>query len=107
MGGRGSGNRSCRDKAQVVETCWVLDANRFMREGILRAQTYQTGRWIWYRDATRTEEASSICYEVWTAEREGWLRLAYTTSWTREAIAYRVRLTTTRPHLGGLRWWFA
>ena len=35
-----------------------------------------------------------------------WVRLRYTITSTDEAVDYRIDLQTTRPHFGGLRWWF-
>lgn len=48
MGGSGSGNfyqwwRS--GKKTVVEDCRQLDTNRWMREGILKADSWQAGSW--------------------------------------------------------------
>src|SRR5262245_16238079 len=50
MGGAGSGNyyhwwRS--GKKTVVEDCLSLDANRWTREGILRAGVLASGSWQW------------------------------------------------------------
>jgi hypothetical protein len=109
MGGLGSGShyhwwRS--SKKTVVEHCRLLDANRWTREGILKAGVWQSGGWCWYRDAERREQTSAIGYEVNTLDDPPWLRLTYTFTQSRDALDYRVRLTTTRPRLGGLRWWF-
>jgi hypothetical protein len=109
MGGFGSGNHYHwwrPAKKATVEHCRSLDASRLMREGVLKADVWQHGSWVWYRDATRTEQASCIGYEVNTRGEPPWLRLFYTVTATKEAIDYRVRLTTTRPRFGGLRWWF-
>jgi hypothetical protein len=109
MGGPGSGNhyhwwRS--SKKDLVEDCRQLDANRWMREGILREGARLSGRWCWFRDASRTVETSSLCYEVDTLDEEGWVRLSYTVNRTGEALDYRIGLTTTAPRFGGRRWWF-
>jgi hypothetical protein len=77
-----------------------------MREGILKAGVWHHGSWAWYRDATRTERDSALGYEVNTLGELPWLRLTYTITRTGEALDYRVRLETTRPRFGGLRWWF-
>jgi hypothetical protein len=109
MGGRGSGNhyhwwRS--HKKTVVEDCRNLDANRWMREGILQPGIWQSGNWAWFRDETRTEQTSSIGCEVNTQDDPPWLRLIYNFTATQDALNYRIRLVTTRPRFGGLRWWF-
>jgi hypothetical protein len=77
-----------------------------MRQGILKAGVWHSGSWVWYRDATRTEQAASIGYEVNTEGDPAWLRLFYSITKTNEPLDYHLRLTTTRPRFGGLRWWF-
>jgi hypothetical protein len=112
VGGEGSGGSYYHwwrpAKKGVVEDCLSLDANRWMREGILRAGIRRSGAWQWkYRDG----HTCWIEYEVSTFDM-GWptVRLAY--GWPdkgtgrRETAGYRVALTTTRPRFGGLRWWF-
>jgi hypothetical protein len=106
MGGFGSGRWGCHSKATTVEDCRRLDANRWMREGILRANQQQLGRWCWYRDESLAEETSSIVYDVHTSAEDGRVRLMYTVTKTQESFDYAIRLTTTRPRFGGLRWWF-
>jgi hypothetical protein len=90
----------------VVEDCRCLEANRLSREGILKAGTWQQGTWAWFRDAARTQETSSLGYEVNTRDAPPWLRLSYTITARQEALDYRVALVTTRPRFGGVRWWF-
>jgi hypothetical protein len=109
MGGPGSGNhyhwwRS--SKKTVVEDCRRLDANRWMREDILKADVWHSGTWAWFRDESRTERTSAIGYEVNTRDAPPWLRLLYTFAESQNALDYRIRLVTTRPRFGGQRWWF-
>src|SRR5262245_8725704 len=110
MGGSGSG---CSyhwwrpAKKRTVEGCRFLDANRWMREGILAADVSRIGGWVWYTDETRSEQTSSINYEVCTLVGERpWVRLFYTFTDSKDQIDYRIRLVTTRPQFGGCRWWF-
>jgi hypothetical protein len=77
-----------------------------MREGILQSGVWQSGRWAWFRDKMRTEQTSSISYEVNTRDGSSWVRLFYTFKESKDAIDYRIRLVTTQPRFGGLRWWF-
>jgi len=48
--------------------------------------------------------------ELQTEATAGWIRLEYTITNHRSGepfpVDYRVELATTRPHFGGLRWWF-
>jgi hypothetical protein len=111
MGGSGSGNhyhwwRS--GKKTTVEQCQDLDANRWMREGILQAGVHRRGGWRWVYHGGRE---NSISYEVNTLdEARPCVRLSYTLTHAvtkeRESLDYAVALTTTRPRYGGLRWWF-
>src|SRR5262245_61396351 len=109
MGGRGSGNhfhwwRS--GKKITVEDCLSLAASRWMRERILRSSIHLTGSWQW---RYRSGKKCSISYEVQTTDMaRPLLRLSYSwpskTTGQQESADYHVRLTTTRPQFGGLRW---
>jgi hypothetical protein len=111
MGGSGSGNhyhwwRS--DKKTVVEDCLALDANRWMREGILKAGVRTMGTWNW---TYHTGKSFAVTYAVDTlAPAAPSVRLTYSWVWSAsqepQSADYRVRLTTTRPRFGGQRWWF-
>jgi hypothetical protein len=109
MGGSGSGShyhwwRS--SKKTPVEECRSLDANRWMREGILKAGVHHSGLRSWFRDAQRTETTATIGYEVNTLADPPWLRLHYTFTERQEHVDYQFELSATRPRFGGLRWWF-
>jgi hypothetical protein len=111
MGGPGSGNSYHwwrGERKGVVEDCLSLDANRWMREGILKAGVHSYGSWRWVYHSGRE---CSIGYEVLTLDMSRPLvRLFYTTTrgdaGQKEASDYHVQLVTTRPRFGGLRWWF-
>jgi hypothetical protein len=111
MGGPGSGNhyhwwRSA--KKTVVEECLRIDADRWTREGILKAGVHQTGSWVWtYGDGGTFR----VNYEAVTLDlARPLLRLWYSWVWRstgkEDSAGYHVRLTTTEPRFGGLRWWF-
>jgi hypothetical protein len=111
MGGRGSGghNHYWRPrKKTVVEDCLSLDANRWMREGILQAGVHRRDSWLWEYPGGQN---CSIGYEVRTTDTaRPWLRLTYscpsgsTGQW--ESVEYQVRLATSLPRFGRLRWYF-
>ena len=111
MGGAGSGNRYHwwrSGKKEVVEDCLSLDANRWMRECSLRAGVQALGSWHW---TYRSGKTFSVEFEVHTLDpADPFVRLSYSWVWPTsqepQSAAYRVRLTTTRPRFGGLRWWF-
>ena len=84
-----------------VEQCVVIDAARWQREGILEGFTRSRGG------------VSFIGYQLETMDmRSPFIHLNYTLSDGRHASGvlqkfnYKVDLRTTRPHFGGLRWWF-
>jgi hypothetical protein len=109
MGGTGSGNhyhwwRS--GKKDTVEDCRWLESNRWMREGILAPNVWHTGSWCWFRADDGKTRTADITYEVNTIEVAPWVRLHYSFKATGDALDYKVRLATTRPQFGGIRWWF-
>src|SRR4051794_16859853 len=108
MGGTGSGNWYRWQKKTTVEECHALDVNRWSREGLFAPGVERSGSWIWYRERDgERENLSTVGYRVRTEEdRTGWARLQYRNCRTGEEVDLRIRLETTRPHLGGLRWWF-
>jgi hypothetical protein len=111
MGGLGSGNydHSWRSrKRTVVEDCIRLDANYLTRKGILKANVHHTGdcRWVYEGGGS-----FSVRYDVNTLDLAApSMRLSYSWVWVatkkEESVNYRIRLTTTQPRFGGLRWWF-
>jgi hypothetical protein len=111
MGGRGSGSHYHwwrHDKKTTVEDCLSLDANRWMRDGILQAGVCRRGSWEW---TYRGGGGFTVNYDLDTRDLS-WpsVRLWYSWVWRpaqeTQSADYRVRLTVTRPHFGGLRWWF-
>ncbi|HYT93428.1 MAG TPA: hypothetical protein VEL76_32220 [Gemmataceae bacterium] len=111
MGGPGSGSQYQwwrGRKKTTVEECEDLDANRWMREGILKAGVCRVGSWRWVYHSGRE---NSITYEANTLDHAyPFVRLSYNLirsgAQEKEPFDYRVKLTTTRPRVGGLRWWF-
>ena len=108
MGGNGSGRWHWHSKATTAEECRSLDVGRWVREGIVRPDTRCWGGWKWTNSYTG-EQTASIGYEVNTISTPAWVRLSYTVtpqSSEPEHYDYKIVLVTTRPHFGGLRWWF-
>ena len=109
MGGVGSGGSYQwwrPTKKRTVEDCRELDVFSMARAGVLRAGVRDCGSWCWFRDAARKDKTSSIDYEVDSTGPAPWLRLSYSFKDDKSSFDYRVALATTRPHFGGLRWWF-
>jgi hypothetical protein len=95
-------------KKTAVEECHRIEASRWQREGILKAGVHLTGSWQW---TYQSGSSFSINYEVNTLDLASpTLRLWYSWLWpsTQEkgSADYKLRLTTTQPRFGGLRWWF-
>jgi hypothetical protein len=95
MGGYGSGRWNIHTKKDTLEDCRCLEANRWMREEMLREGMRHWGGWTW-RNAQTGEQTSSIGYEVDTTNMAfPWVRLYYTLTKSQEQIDYRIRLQTT------------
>lgn len=108
MGGYGSTRWRLHGKRDTVEDCRQLSIFDMAREGLVRPDTCGWGRWIWF-DSYTHEERASIGYEVNTLATLSWMRLYYTMTKNAEEgghYDYKVLLTITRPHFGGVRWWF-
>ncbi len=98
MGGFGSGRRS--NKKQTVESCrTVIDIREWVRLKVIHNNCRQSGRWSW------TKSGHSMSVTVDTVARDPVIQICYwlLTHQSNELI----RLTTTQPYFGGVRWWFA
>lgn len=107
MGGPGSGTWERRDdRKTTVEECYRLDAGRWRRAGILGPNITRAGRWAWSQGGV---EVAAIGYLVRTGADDGTAELSYACrrgNAAPETIRDPIRLQTTRPKFGGLRWWF-
>jgi hypothetical protein len=111
MGGKGSGNFyqwQRHPKKTTVEACRSINVNYWMRESIIRAGLNSDGALEWrYQD----ESSFVLYFEVDT--REGVVPHLLLSSVLRHpgkpdvrVEKYTVRLSTTVPRFGGVRWWF-
>ena len=107
MGGNGSGRWGSHVKKTTIENCRCLDASLWAREKILEEGTFRSGAWHW-TDASTGEKRASLRYEVHAtmAGFPPYVHLHYTLTRSAENLDYKVLLATTRPRVGGLRWWF-
>src|ERR1700691_391655 len=106
MGGYGSGWQG--PKKEVVGDCLIISASYGKRQGILKAGIHSFGSVTWNN---RSGNSFVVNYGVDTMDlSHHYLRLWYSWAWSwaneEGSEAYQVRLTTTRPWFGGLRWWF-
>jgi hypothetical protein len=109
MGGFGSGRSATGARKRTVEECLALYANEWTREGILRQGMDEPGVWQWFRDDDPEQERGCIGFHVKTEGDSGFVTLEYTlgSGEASERLIYDIELLTTRPFLGGLRWWFS
>lgn len=101
MGGYGSGWKG-PTKTQV-EDCLVLSLTTLLRRKALVPGAWMSGSWSWLYEGR--EPHATLGYEASLCDpANAWLRLHY--SVRGEPVDYRIRLVTTRPTYGGVRWWF-
>ena len=108
MGGDGSGRWYRYGKKTTVEECRVLASGDLVRHVGLGPNVRKWSGITWCNACTG-EYRSSVGVDVETGDAQGWARLHYTFKSGRnegQHVDYRVRLVTTCPHFGGLRWWF-
>ncbi len=108
MGGYGSSRWGWHSKKTTVEECRTLSIRDLVRFAGLKpnAQLFNGIAWV---DSRTGEKTSSIGVVINTGDHQGTARLFYTfTTGARkgEKVDYHVILVSTRPYLGGLRWWF-
>jgi hypothetical protein len=77
-----------------------------VRLGLIAPGLYRSGPLVW-RNVDTGEEAGSIGFvSDTTAGDRGRFDLSYCLGPERRLVECPVRLETSRPHFGGLRWWF-
>jgi hypothetical protein len=109
VGGPGSGNFNHKwrpPRKTTAEECLSIDASLWARESILRAGVRQAGLWGW-KDTRTGDVLATILYEVNTRDAgDPQVTLTHAAGPQGDCIAYPIRLATTRPPFGGVRWWF-
>ena len=90
-----------------VDDGLTLDINRLLQRFEILPGRYVSGTLRW----TTENGLATVGYEAsLLTSKRAWLRLSYTIAdlaWGKiDHHDYRIRLTTTRTHLGGIRWWF-
>ena len=103
VGGYGSGRWGFHGKADTVEDALVADVSELTRKGLIpREPIFRTGYLRWTMGEV---DRASVTFDVDTRDEEGaFVRFYYTSNGNPKD--YRVRLERTRPHLGGVRWWW-
>jgi hypothetical protein len=104
VGGIGSGTWVRQGTKTLVEEGLTLDLNKLIKDGALQPGQSVCGTLTWTRSRTG-EKFASIGYEAdLTDPTSGSMHLHYNANGN--PVDYQVSLTTTRPHFGGIRWWF-
>ena len=105
MGGFGSGRSGGRP---TVESALRLDIDDMMQWGAIRPGSHRTGE---MRLHQLYGDDLDVKFESHPGDPENswlWLRYSITDYWSGEELKIddKVYLAPSRPHLGGLRWWF-
>ena len=105
MGGSGSTRWAGHDKAATVEDSYVLDAADLTRKSLLPKEPAFRFLNLTWSSVPSGRELASIGFVVDTRDtREPFARLHYQVNGNPKD--YRVRLESSRPPFGGLRWWW-
>lgn len=108
MGGPGSGKGQRWNAKTCVESCLILDVSKISLGEALRAGTKGTIRWT---DEYTGKSVSAVGFSTFVScIGERLLTLLYRFAGSHhqsvEDISIDIHLTETRPHYGGVRWWF-
>ena len=103
MGGPGSGRRS---RKLTVEECLFLDIDELVRRGL--AAGGKAPVFVKSASVLRKKQVGSIDFDLGGVRKAPVLSLRYVVEWEgeRQEVIEPIHLETTRPHFGGVRWWF-
>jgi hypothetical protein len=103
MGGPGSGRWRRPVRRPIAENCLVLDVNRLSRDGVLLPHWVGSLRWS---SPWNDETLATIGLRVSRSQAgQLVLRLVYRLN-DITTVDSTICIDTTRPHLGGQRFWF-
>ena len=103
MGGWGSGTWDRDSRKARVEECLKLDVGWLSRKGYLRP--LKTGTLALWEIYPRIP-VDSVRYLVEPHWESGFIFRLYYRDSTGESVVLPIRMQTTYPHFGGVRWWF-
>ena len=108
MGGLGSGGSRSSSRYLTVEQCYDLDLADLARAGFLEHPGHAViGRWSWTtRGGHRDGHAQAVQVKIDRREEPGRFAIYYGEDTGDDAPAVCGKLTTTLPHLGGVRYWW-
>ena len=93
---------------QFVEDCLTIDANHWMREGILKLGDRRGGSRGWLRQGRGAYRIvfESLTEQAMLAEVQFAISWIWAGSSATQNAKHSIGLVTTRPQFGGVRWWF-
>ena len=108
MGGFGSGRWRGHIRKVTVEECLVLEVAELARDNIIgrHGDSVLTFEWEW---PSAEEKVVSVGYAIELAEDgRPTFRLRYSVGrgGSQQYVDLHILLQTTRPHFGGVCWWF-
>jgi hypothetical protein len=110
MGGTGSGRWSYHNKKRTVEECWTISISEVAQVVDLRDPGPASNALRPTRSATGKGVSTVRCAPRVGNDGKPLLGLSYTVKdrWSVEdRVEEVVRLQTTQPNFGGVRWWFS
>ncbi len=110
MGGTGSGRWTYQDKRRTTEECWAIGISDVARIIDLRNPGSASESLRPIKLATGTRMSPVRCMMEIGKDDMPLLGLSYSVKdrWNREhRVEESIRLQTTRPNFGGVRWWFS
>lgn len=106
MGGIGSGQYYRWGSKSTLEDYKCLNINRMVKLDAIEDNSLNSGYWIW-SDANTGKEKSRIGYQCNTlAPDNQYLRIQYSFTDSGQEFDYKIKLSTSKPHYGGKRYWF-
>lgn len=106
MDSSGTGRWDGYQKKTTVEDCLVLSASQLRRRGILRGNAELGGNCYLRRPLYGRYDLRILYWIDTRAGRTGVLCLRYSHPESGRCYKYNIRLATSIPNFGGLRWWF-
>ncbi len=102
MGGFGSGEWDRYGVKMTVEECRVLQVSKLVKDGLLSIGSTGT---LYWENADTDEHLASASFSTFLRGGKRIFQLSY--RWPdSDAVDIPIRLQTTYPNYGGVRWWF-
>jgi len=103
MGGFGSGRWNRWGSKTTTDSYRRLDIQILAKKGSVLPYGVKSGSWHWWSE---NESLGSIDYHSNTSSKSPYFQVMYLLGQSGETMDYKILLTKTQPHYGGIRWWF-